>query len=75
MDKRIDLHEEIARVAHDIYEKRGGLHGSDLDDWLQAEKIVMQNYKTKSKKGGLKSSQSKRKLKKKGQRKVSEVKW
>ena len=29
---------EIAKRAHEIYEARGGTHGCDLDDWLQAER-------------------------------------
>ena len=30
--------EQIARRAHEIYERRGGDHGHDLEDWLQAER-------------------------------------
>ena len=29
---------DIARRAYELYEKRGGEHGHDLDDWLQAER-------------------------------------
>ncbi|MCG3148258.1 MAG: hypothetical protein PCFJNLEI_01701 [Verrucomicrobiae bacterium] len=29
---------EIAKRAHEIYLARGGTHGCDLDDWLQAER-------------------------------------
>lgn len=29
---------EVARRAHEIYMARGGSHGCDLDDWLQAER-------------------------------------
>ena len=29
---------EIAKRAHEIYVARGGAHGCDLDDWLQAER-------------------------------------
>ncbi len=29
---------EIARRAHEIYLARGGAAGSELDDWLQAER-------------------------------------
>lgn len=43
-----DLNEEIARVAYDLFEKRGGGHKNDLEDWLQAEKIVMQRYAAKT---------------------------
>jgi hypothetical protein len=30
--------EEVARRAYEIYQRRGGNHGSDLDDWLAAER-------------------------------------
>jgi hypothetical protein len=30
-------YEVIARRAYEIFERRGGVHGADLDDWLQAE--------------------------------------
>jgi hypothetical protein len=29
---------EIARRAYELYVARGGQHGSDLDDWLRAER-------------------------------------
>lgn len=32
--------ERIAQRAHEIYERRGGAHGKDLDDWLQAEREI-----------------------------------
>ncbi len=40
LDERT-LQEMIAKKAHELYEKRGGGHGSDLEDWLEAERIVM----------------------------------
>ena len=30
--------EEVARRAYEIYQSRGGEHGADFDDWLEAEK-------------------------------------
>lgn len=30
--------DDIARRAYEIYLRRGGTHGADLDDWLQAER-------------------------------------
>jgi hypothetical protein len=39
-----DLNEEIAKVAYDLYEKRGKSGGNDFDDWVKAEKIVTQRY-------------------------------
>jgi hypothetical protein len=32
--------ERIARRAHELYEQRGGMHGKDLQDWLQAEREI-----------------------------------
>ena len=31
------LEEQIRHRAHELYLQRGGNHGSDLEDWLQAE--------------------------------------
>jgi hypothetical protein len=41
MRKDSALYDEIARVAYSIYEKRGYRHGSDLQDWVEAERLVM----------------------------------
>jgi hypothetical protein len=43
MDKK-NIYEESARVAHNLYEKRGRVHGYDLEDWLEAEKIVLERH-------------------------------
>ena len=40
---RILTTEEIAIRAHEIYQARGGSHGADLDDWLQAERELTQS--------------------------------
>jgi hypothetical protein len=42
--KQRDLNEEIAKVAYDLYEKRGKSGGNDFDDWVKAEKIVTERY-------------------------------
>jgi len=34
--------EEIQRRAYEIHIDRGGPHGHDLDDWLQAERELME---------------------------------
>lgn len=34
------LRELIACKAHELYEQRGGSPGQDLDDWLEAERLV-----------------------------------
>ncbi|HEX8949379.1 MAG TPA: DUF2934 domain-containing protein [Dissulfurispiraceae bacterium] len=36
----MELHEEVARVARELYEKSGRVHGRDLENWLEAERIV-----------------------------------
>ncbi len=38
-------YDEIAKVARELYEKSGKAEGHDLDNWLEAEKIVMTRYK------------------------------
>lgn len=35
------IHDEIAKIAYDLYEKEGSVHGNDLKDWFEAENIVM----------------------------------
>jgi len=35
-----NLHREIFRVAYDIYERSGQIKGRELDNWLEAERIV-----------------------------------
>jgi len=37
-------HEEIALRAYQIYAERGGAHGQDLGDWLQAERELVAKY-------------------------------
>lgn len=37
--------EEIEWRAYEIHIDRGGPHGHDLDDWLQAERELMEKYK------------------------------
>jgi len=38
-------YDEIAKIARELYEKSGGIEGRDLDNWLEAERIVMARYK------------------------------
>jgi hypothetical protein len=40
-------HDEIAKIARELYEKSGRKEGFDLDNWLEAERIVMERYKEK----------------------------
>jgi hypothetical protein len=33
-------HKEIQKLAYDIFEKSGRVHGRELDHWLEAERII-----------------------------------
>ena len=46
---------EIRRRAFEIHIDRGGIHGCDLDDWMQAERELLEEY-TKSNDGGSKKT-------------------
>jgi hypothetical protein len=49
MKKRKGIHDEIAWVAYELYEKRGRTHGYDLKDWFEAESIVMERHQKHAK--------------------------
>jgi hypothetical protein len=36
--------EEIRKRAFEIHIARGGIHGCDLDDWMQAERELQEKY-------------------------------
>lgn len=38
------IEEEIKQVAYEIYVNSGCLPGRDMDNWLQAERIVLERY-------------------------------
>ncbi len=38
-------YDEIAKIARELYEKSGKAEGRDLDNWLEAEKIVMKRFR------------------------------
>lgn len=40
----MDLYEEIARVAYELWDKRGREHDKDHEDWYKAEIIVRAQY-------------------------------
>lgn len=44
MERSKEFFEEVARVAYELYEQRGMCHGCDVDDWLAAERVVMERY-------------------------------
>ncbi|OGF56494.1 MAG: hypothetical protein A2452_07305 [Candidatus Firestonebacteria bacterium RIFOXYC2_FULL_39_67] len=39
------LLKEIEKKAYELFLKRKGTHGNDLNDWLEAEKIVKKQFK------------------------------
>jgi hypothetical protein len=39
---RRPTHEEIAERAQELYVRRGGLPGSDREDWLEAERELVE---------------------------------
>ena len=40
----MNLYDEIASLAYELYEKNGRIEGCDLDNWLEAERIVISRY-------------------------------
>ena len=40
------LNEQIAQKAFELYQQRGGSHGDDLNDWLTAERLVLETTST-----------------------------
>ena len=38
------IREEIELRAYQIYVERGGAHGQDVEDWLQAERELVEKY-------------------------------
>ena len=39
-----EFKEKIAKKAYELYEYRGGIPGRDIDDWLEAERIVKNEW-------------------------------
>ena len=37
-------HEEIRQRAYEVHSERGGEHGQDVEDWLQAERELKAKY-------------------------------
>jgi len=40
----MNLHDEIAAVAYELFKSRGYIPVRDLDDWLDAERIVLARH-------------------------------
>ncbi len=37
-----NLETEVAKVAYELFQRRGGQHGCDQEDWFEAERIIRQ---------------------------------
>jgi hypothetical protein len=48
MSELKNFYEEVAKVAYDLFENRGKVHGHDMADWLKAEMIVKKRYSNKN---------------------------
>jgi len=46
MIEREKIEEEIRQVAYELYIKSGCIPGRDLDNWLEAERIVLAKYES-----------------------------
>jgi hypothetical protein len=44
MSQKKNIHDAIARVAYELFENSGRVHGYELENWLAAEKIVMGSH-------------------------------
>ncbi len=45
----VNFQEEIVKVARDLFERSGRVEGRDLDNWLEAERIVMTRFRQREK--------------------------
>lgn len=43
----MDLNDEIAQVAYELFEKDGKQHGKDKEHWLEAERLVLIRHNVK----------------------------
>jgi hypothetical protein len=41
----MDYYDEIAKVAYDIFEREGKIHGRHFEHWIEAEIIVTTRYR------------------------------
>jgi hypothetical protein len=48
MNELDTFYDEVSKVAYDLFEKRGKVHGHDMADWLQSEMIVKKRFMNKN---------------------------
>lgn len=44
MSQKKKFHDEITKVAYELFENSGRLYGCEIENWLEAEKIVMERH-------------------------------
>lgn len=52
MGNNENIGNEIAKVAYELWEKGGCIPGRDIENWIEAERIVMARYAEMSKSKG-----------------------
>jgi transposase len=57
----MNLHNEIKKMAYELYQKRGKAEGHDLDDWFEAERIIVAQHRVEEKLEAESSSPPKKK--------------
>jgi hypothetical protein len=62
----MDIHGETIKTAYDLWEQSGRKPGRDLDNWIEAERIVKAKGKEK---GAVQKDSNKNKLARKRRRK------
>jgi hypothetical protein len=63
----MDIHEKIVKKAYELWEQSGRIPGHDLENWLEAERIV--KAKGKEEKGPEQKGANKNKAESSGSRK------
>lgn len=43
-----NIYDEIARVAYELFEQCGCIHGHDIEHWCEAEEIVITRLQTET---------------------------
>jgi len=44
MSQKKNIHDEIAKVAYELFKNSGRMYGYELENWLAAEKVVMERH-------------------------------
>jgi hypothetical protein len=70
----MDHYDEIARVAYDIFEREGMIHGRHFDHWVEAEIIVTTKYNDKTEQNNAEETKPKKKAATKTVAKKTEAK-